>query len=139
MRTVALTNYNGNASANTLSPVTDAFTLHVRCDDQNIVPAGGANRSTMESLELETVGAAGPGLGCSDIAKATLTAPTLESGGGGAPSSVIPLSLVKKVDRESGVPLLSVTVAPSHSQQAFQTSAAESHGFVHPLKSRRNI
>ena len=44
MRSVALVNYNGNATTNTLVPVNSAFTLNLRCDDRDpaVVPVARA-------------------------------------------------------------------------------------------------
>jgi hypothetical protein len=102
MRSVQLVNYDGNATANSLSPVTSAFTLQLRCDERNVVPGGRTSRS-------RSSGGAAAGLGCNDIVNATLTVTTPACDGAELASEAPrPLALTKST--ASGVPVLSVTV-----------------------------
>eukprot|EP00937_MAST-01D_sp_MAST-1D-sp2_P000446 g446.t1 len=114
LRSVALVNYDGNATANTLVPVHAPFTLRLRCDDNDpaMLPAARARARTQPGHNDPVP------LGCKDIANATITSAagpgsaTRHGEGAGAHGSSNTSTMPLALSRSSvgGVIVLSVTV-----------------------------
>ena len=87
MRSVALTNYDGNASQNTLAPLAAAFNLTLRCCDQDSHPALGPGAATPRRPMV---------LGCSYITDASITT-TAPAGSANPTTAPLELGLWKTV------------------------------------------
>ena len=96
MRSVALTNYDGNASLNAIQPVGSPFTLTLRCD-HHATTSGDLEADADDDIIT---------LGCKDIVNASITTFGHTTAGR---ATTLPLTL-RKTEHGGSHTLLSVTV-----------------------------
>ena len=103
MRSVALTNYDGNASLNAIQPVGSPFTLTLRCDHHATTSGDVEGDDDDDDDDDDDVIIT---LGCGDIVNASITTFGYTAAGR---ATTLPLTL-RKTEHGSSHTLLSVTV-----------------------------
>jgi hypothetical protein len=104
MRSVALTNYDGNASLNAIQPVGSPFTLTLRCD-HHATTSGDVEGDDDDAADADADDVIIT-LGCGDIVNASITTFGYTAAGR---ATTLPLTL-RKTEHGGSHTLLSVTV-----------------------------